>query len=67
MLCFCDYRAVFSVNWDSNEFIDTVFPWSGRTHCTQLAVGTDAPTCRGTVEIILCSCNQIVLVIDVQS
>jgi hypothetical protein len=21
MLCFCDYRAVFSVNWDSNEQI----------------------------------------------
>jgi len=19
MLCFCDYRAVFSINWDSNE------------------------------------------------
>ena len=19
MLCFCDYRAVFSVNWDSND------------------------------------------------
>ena len=24
MLCFCDYRAVFSVNWDSNEIAYTI-------------------------------------------
>ena len=25
MLCFCDYRAVFSVNWDSNESGANIF------------------------------------------
>jgi hypothetical protein len=26
MLCFCDYRAVCSVNWDSNEVLGTKLP-----------------------------------------
>jgi hypothetical protein len=26
MLCFCDYRAVFSANLDSNEVLDSIPP-----------------------------------------